>query len=100
MKKRRNNSRNKNNFKKNKIANPVASTSNQFLTNRFDSLSDMEDDFHDVISNSTGNSSSTAKPSPIIITDQNSTIGSISTSMNTLNIEQFSIKKIPIGLKV
>lgn len=115
-KKRRNNSQNKKKIKKTKISIPVASTSTQFLTNSFESLSDMEDDFHDVISSaeSSGSSTknspiikssaeglgSTSKPSPIIITDQNSTIDSISSSMNTLSIQQFSIKKISIGLKI
>lgn len=103
--KRRKNSQTKIKQKLKKFTVPVASTSNQFLTNRFDSLSDMEDMEDDTISsneNSDENSNlnSAVKPSPIIITDPNSSITSISSSMNSLNIQLFSIKKISIGLKV
>lgn len=100
-KKRRNISQARKIKKIKKVSNPVASTSNQFITNRFDSLSDIEDDIVSSNENSIVNLSSTIKkPSPIIITDQNSSINSISSSMNSLNIQLFSIKKISIGLKV
>lgn len=50
--------------------------------------------------NSNSNANSAVKPSPIIITDPNSSITSISSSLNSLNIQLFSIKKLSIGLKV
>lgn len=58
---------------------PKASSSNQFSTNFHESLSDMEDDNAESESaTSIVNLIATAKPSPIIITNQNSSISSIS----------------------
>lgn len=84
------------------------------MQNQFDILSESSDfedsDYTDVISMRSSEmdsvkpkkdkSSSTEKPSPIIITDTKLSTGSIISLCNTVNVTNFSVKKISIGLKI
>lgn len=79
------------------------STSNQFTQNRFDVLSDSSDTMVADIeenSDSIGKSNSIAKPSPIIITDSRSSTVVVHSLFNSIDVKEFSVKRISIGYKL
>lgn len=90
--------------KSSKIINEaIPSTSRKFTENRFDvlsDLSDMDEDEDETNGNTNSAENSNKKPPPIIVTDTGISSNSITLTLNSLNIKDFMIKRMSIGIKI